>query len=342
MPQFMKAIFRNELLAGIFMFLVFILLVLTSCATYESYRAPEKTKDTAAATSQNDSLNAKLLETGPRNASIDYKIGPEDLLEISVFQAEELKTLVRVSANGFIRMNLAEEVQAEGLSASELEAIIAGKLQRYLKNPMVSVFIKEYRAQPISVLGAVKDPHVYYVTGQKYLIDMISLAGGLTPEAGGTCILQTAGPNPGERVKIDIDLTGLLVEGKPELNKAVRTGDIIQIPKTGVFYVDGAVRNPGDFQIKSKTTLTQAISMAKGLDFAAIHSDVKVYRDNGTPEKEIITIDYDSVMSGKERDIELRDKDFIYVAESAIKKFIKGLTGAFYSNGYTGVNLKGF
>ncbi len=334
-------IMQNELLGGFIIVLIFFLLLLTSCAGGNTRPQAVLMEHAPASQTKADELNSKLaqksFQSPPNVSSADYRIGTDDLLEISVFQADELRTQVRVSANGYIKMNLVDAVKAEGLTVSELENEIARKLRKFMNEPMVSVFIKEYRGQPISVLGSVKNPQVYFVTGQKYLIDMISMAGGLAPEAGNIVIVQTAGPKPGERMKAVIDLDALLVDGKAELNIPVHAGDVIQVPKSGVFFVDGAVKNPGQFPINPGTTLTQAISTAKGLDFTAVHSDIKIFRDTGSKEREVITADYDDILSGKARDITLRDKDIVIVATSGFKAFIKALAGiSFYGSGIGG------
>lgn len=328
-------IMQNELLGGLALVLIFFVLLFTSCASNEARTQAILMQHAPASQAKADDLNSRLAQRSfeaPSNvSSADYRIGSDDLLEITVFQANELKTQVRVSANGYIKMSLVGEVKAEGVTVSDLEKEIAKKLRKFMIEPMVSVFIKEYKGQPISVLGSVKNPQVYFVTGQKYLIDMISMAGGLTPEAGSICIVQTAGPKPGERMKAVIDLDALLVEGKSGLNIPVHSGDVIQVPKSGVFFVDGAVRGPGQFAISAGTTVTQAISMAKGLDFTARHSDIKIFRDTGQPKREVITADYDDILAGKTPDIPLKDKDIVIVAKSGFKAFIRAISGmSFY------------
>jgi polysaccharide export outer membrane protein len=266
-------------------------------------------------------------------ATADYKIGPEDLLEIDTFQVQELKSTVRVSAQGFIKIPLVDKIEAGGLTVSELESLIAKKLEKFVREPVVSVFVREYRSQQISVLGSVKEPRVYYATGQKYLLDMLSQAGGLTQEAGSVCIIQRAtrtGAGDEEFVeKIVIDLDELLINGRADLNIPMFAGDIVQVPKSGIFFVDGAVRSPGEYQLKGKsTTFSQAISMAKGLDYSARQSDIKIYRDNGSAEREIITIDYDAVLAGQSPDIPIREKDIIIVGTSGFKKLLGTISGA--------------
>lgn len=330
-----RRLIGNELVETVFFVAVFMLLLLSSCATDSEQRAQiirgqlPVEKQTEQLSSR---LNERLLEARRPVFSGDYKIGAEDLLEITVFRAPELNTLARVNASGLIRLALIDNIAAGGLTVAQLEATLAERLKLFLAEPVVSVFIKEYRSQPITVLGSVKSPGVYYVTGQRLLLDLISMAGGLSTEAGDVCIVQRgpAGSNgdlPGETLVID--LTRLLVKGQAELNIALTAGDRIHVPQSGVFFVDGAIRSPGTFPLRGRTLLSQAISMAKGLDYEAAHDDIKIYRESAPSEREIIVVDYDAILARTAADVEIRDKDVIIVASSGMKKFIKGIAGTF-------------
>ena len=267
-----------------------------------------------------------MQEMKGRGPMRDYKIGPEDLLDINVFEVKEMTAEVRVSGNGYIGMPLAGQIKAAGLTASQLETCIEKKLKRYLQEPTVSVFVKEYRSQPISVLGAVKFPKVYYVTGQMHLLDVLSMAGGLTPDAGNVCIVQkSSGPGHGQKQTV-IDLEQLLAKGHAELNIPIYTGEIVNVPAGGTFFVDGAVKAPGAFPIRGKTTITQAITMAKGLEFEAVKSDIKIFRDTGQADRKVIAVNYESIMKGKTPDIMLQDKDVIVVPKNGFRALIKGLS----------------
>ncbi len=327
-------ILHNELFGGAIIVLIFFLLVLTSCASNEDLTRAALLKYNSPAPAVSDTLNGKIVrgsvEAGKGHSSADYQIGPEDLLEIEVFQVPDLKTVARVSARGYIKLPLVDELKAGGETVSELESLIAEKLQKYVKEPVVSVFVKEYRSQQISVLGAVKNPQVYYVAGQKYLLDMLSLSGGLDKEAGSVCIVQTMqrdASGDSSREKIVIDLDELLMNGQAELNIPVHSGDVIQVPKRGIFFVTGAVGQSGEFPLQAKTTVTQALSMAKGLNYEASHSDIKIYRDTGKPQREALSVDYDSILAGKEKDFEVKDKDIIIVSTSGLKSFLRGIAG---------------
>ncbi len=326
-------ILHNELFGGVIIALIFFFLVLTSCASNEDLTQSALLRYNAPAPAMTDTLNGKIVRSSMKaengHSSADYQIGPEDLLEIDVFQVSELKTMARVSARGYIKLPLLDELKAAGLTVSELESSIADKLQKYIKEPAVSVFVKEFRSQQVSVLGAVKTPQVFYVSGQKYLLDMLSLAGGLTELAGSICIIQRSSGESREEAgdKIVVDLDELLMNGQAELNIPVHSGDVIQIPKRGIFFVTGAVGQSGEFPLQSKMTVTQALSTAKGLNYEASHSDIKIYRDTGKPQREVITVDYDSILAGNSADSEIKDKDIIIVAGSGIKTFLKGLAG---------------
>ncbi len=230
----------------------------------------------------------------------------------------------------FVTFLLFDNIKAAGLTASALESLITKNLKAYVKEPVVSIFIKEYRSQQISVLGSVRNPSVYYATGQKYLLDMLSMAGGITPDAGSVVIIRKVSTaDNGKIEKIVIDLEELLLSGNDELNIPISAGDIIHVPKSGIFFVDGAVKSPGEFMLQRDTTLTQAISKAKGLQFVASRSSIKIVRIQETRERMIIPIEYDSILNGKNPDIPIQDKDIIIVSESAFKRFINTLSGGF-------------
>ena len=114
-----------------------------------------------------------------RVAADDYRIGPQDLIEIQVFGIENLKREVRVNSTGAISLPLIGAVILGGLTGQEAEALIAAKYEKdYLQDPQVSVFIKEFTSQRITVEGAVAKPGIYPIRGQTTLMQAIAIAGG--------------------------------------------------------------------------------------------------------------------------------------------------------------------
>lgn len=109
----------------------------------------------------------------------DYRIGPNDLLDVEVFDVPDLKRTVRVNSSGQISLALVGNVTVAGASAQQAEELIAEKYAgKYLQNPQVSVFIREFTTQRITIEGAVAKPGIYPVTGQVTLLRALALAGG--------------------------------------------------------------------------------------------------------------------------------------------------------------------
>ncbi len=278
-----------------------------------------------------DTFNEALMMSAVTQQSPieeSYLIGSEDVLEIEAYNVEELKKTVRVNSQGEIALPLIGIINVKGLTASEVEQFIAKKLDKYVQETAVTVFIKEYKSQRISVIGAVNKPNVFAVTGQRYLLDMLMMAEGLAKEAGSICyvIRPKLKSSPSERSStVVIDLDELLVGGNLSLNIPVFAGDAIHVPKGGLVFVDGSVRVPGAYTFRGRTTsLVQAISMAQGVNADAALSDIKIFRDNGKGEREAIPADYDAIRNGEHPDILLSENDIIIVPQSGVKNFFNG------------------
>src|SRR4030043_1786992 len=173
---------------SIFFLLSFLLFIFPlSCASKPSLKKDENPSilptQEIESVMQVRAMNERILMSAlslKRDPYRDYKIGPEDLLEISVFEEEKLNKTVRVSSQGNINLPLLGILRVKGLTANELEREIRDLLaEKYLQDPNVNVFIKEYRSQRISVIGAVEKPGVFEVTGQKTILDILAMAGGL-------------------------------------------------------------------------------------------------------------------------------------------------------------------
>jgi polysaccharide biosynthesis/export protein len=127
-----------------------------------------------------------------------YRIGPDDLLDISVFDAPDLARTVRVSAGGEISMPLLGTVAVAGLTSQELEASLADQLRaHYMTDPQVSVFVKEMQSHGVSVFGAVMKPGVYQIRGAKSLIEVLAMAEGLADTRRGDRAVRCNGRSSG-------------------------------------------------------------------------------------------------------------------------------------------------
>jgi len=249
-----------------------------------------------------------------------YRIGPGDLLELKVFQVEELSQTVRVSEDGSITLPLLGRVLVEGLTQEGVVQKLTGLLQaKYVKNPQVTIFIKEYKNQQVAVIGAVVNAGSYELVGRKNLLQIISMAGGFSETAGNEVFILREGPD-GVTSTVAIDLKDLIVNGNQTLNVPIEPNDVINVPVDREIrvFVMGRVTRPG--AIKSKLsegiTLLQAIADAGGLAEGAKEGSITITRKDKAGKEEKIKVNLKAVIKGKKKDIVLQEGDVVFVPES--------------------------
>jgi len=250
----------------------------------------------------------------------DYKIGPKDLLEISVFGLDELNKTVRVSEDGKITLPLLGEVEVEGLTKGEVEKKLSQLLEeKYLQNPQVTIFIREYQSKRVSVLGAVQNPGPYELLGRQTILQVISEAGGLTPDAGSEIIVLRQQAD-GSSISLKISIDDLILKGDPKLNIPLQPNDIINVPidKIVNIYVFGQVRTPGALEIKRSNipTLLRAIAQAGGFSERASKGGVIIKRIGEDGKEKKIKVNVKDIIKGKIKDIPLKENDVVYVPET--------------------------
>ncbi len=271
-------------------------------------------------------------------AGREYVLAADDGLSINVVDLTELdaKTLgvVRIDHQGNIHLPLAGRIQASGLTVEGLEKEIAKHLSGIMNDPEVSVSVAEYRSHPVSVLGAVRNPGVYQVSGKKTLFEILSLAGGLNPDAGNKVKITrqaSAGRLPLPNVTTDpsgkFDIGELnvrnVVEAKsPQDNIEVLPNDVITVPKAELVYVVGAVHRSGGFPLleKEQISVLQAVSLAEGLDRVAGAKNARILRQS-TPgaERTEMKINVQEILDGRARDVSLQANDILFIPVSVIK-----------------------
>lgn len=262
----------------------------------------------------------KQQEVSTKKIVNEYVIGPRDLLEIKVFESPELDQTVRVSEDGSITIPLIGKVIVGGLTKDAVEDKIAGLLdERFVKNAKVSVFIKEYQSNSVSVIGAVNNPGMYELIGKRTLLQMITLAGGFADNAGDSLFVLREGVNGGTG-SISIDLEELVEHGNQKLNIPLQANDVINVPVDKVIqiFVFGCVKSPGaqSFRMSDKVTLLQAIAKAGGLAEGAKKKGVLIKRKNKDGTEINITVNLKDIIKGKKTDIDLQKGDVVYVPES--------------------------
>jgi polysaccharide export outer membrane protein len=262
-----------------------------------------------------------LGQTGQEAFIREYRIGPKDLLEIKVVELPELNLAVRVSEDGSITLPLIGRVELGGMTKDAAERKIAALLaEKYVNNPQVSVFIKEYQSNRVALIGAVKTPGMYEMIGTMNLLELISKAGGFTDNTGNDLYVTREGKD-GSQIKLTINLDDLIINGNQNLNVPLQPRDIVTVPVDKIIqvYVWGEVKNPGALSVKlsKKITLMQAIAQAGGTTATAKKSAVVIKRKDEKTGKEIqIKANLNDIIKGKAPDPPLKEGDVVYVPES--------------------------
>ena len=285
-------------------------------------------------------VNANAQTPPSNNASAaveEYKIGPGDVLSITVTDAPEFGGKFRVSDAGVIQITgVNDPVKAEDLTPIELSQSIQKALidAKQLRNPKVNVFIDEYHGRTITVLGSVSKPSVYSLTRRTNVLEAISLAGGTLPNSGST-VTVVRGPASAEATgtsvgSVQIIDVGRLTRGEDmTTNIEVRNGDVVNVSPAQMVYVVGAVTKPGGFVLSNPSegvSVVQAVALAEGFkSVAATHQGLIIRQSTSQQGRREIPVDVALLMTGKETDMVLAPNDILYIPESGGKKTLKVL-----------------
>ena len=264
-----------------------------------------------------------------------YVLGPSDTITIQALDVEEISNKpIWIDTGGFINLPLVGRVKAAGLTVQELEAQLNLELKRFVKMPQVIVAVTEFRSQPVSIIGLVNTPGVLQVQGRKTLLEVLSLAGGLRPEAGAVAKITRRLdygeiPLPGATTDAsgqfsvaDLQLRALIDGKSPEQNIPVRPHDVITVPKADILYVIGEVKKSGGFVLsdRKRTTIIEALAMAEGMLPLANRKKAELLRvEPGKDERTTIVVKLDKILSGKEKDIALQPEDILVISPSVAK-----------------------
>jgi len=258
---------------------------------------------------------------------VSLKIAPGDLLHITVFDVPEMTQEVRVGADGKAQLALIGDIALAGLTGQEAAETIARELRnkKLLLSPQVNVLVKEFATQGVSVSGEVQHPGVYQVLGSRTLLDLISMAGGLTNVADTRITVQ-------RRDAAEEKITVRLKTDDPETalanNVQVYPGDLILVPRAGIVYVLGDVNRPGGFvmQDSGKITLLQALAQAGGASRTASLGKAVLMRRN-TQGYVTTKLHVGRIERGQDPDLELHANDILFVPNNRLKNVLSGTQG---------------
>ncbi len=287
---------------------------------------------------------ATILAADSTDANLPaQRLGPNDLIAVTVYDAPELTRTIRVGADGFLELPMMKQpIKAEGLMPNELAAAIAQALrtEQLILKPVVTVHIAEYNSRPISVAGAIRQPLTFQASGPVTLLEALTRAGGITDSAGPEILVSSASGLRRIPVKTLMDATD------PALNLALKGGELIRVPEAGKVYIVGNVRKPGAFPVQDQggTTVLKMLAQSEGLlPFAA--KQAYVYRTAESGGTREIVVPLNQILERKAPDMQLLANDLVYVPDNkgrrltlgAIEKILVYGTGAATAGIYAGV-----
>ncbi len=297
----------------------------------ETNRLPDARSDPAQ-DSRSESANLAGNEV-----NADYVLGPGDQITLAVPGLEEQynQKVFRIDGTGDVTLPLVGRIHVAGMSEAALEDELQVRLKPIVKDPQVVVGISYFGSQAVSVLGDVRNPGILQLQGTKTLFEVLSMAGGLQPDAGyavqvtrsltkGTIPLSNVQTDPVAHVVVaSIRLKDIIGIPKAAENIEILPGDTVSVPKAGVVYVVGSVTKPGGYSLDENESLSalQVLSLAQGLLTASAASKARILRAvPGAPARTEIPINLSRLMVGKATDVQLRADDILFVPDSKAKK----------------------
>lgn len=277
-------------------------------------------------------------DAGGSKAFGGYLIGVGDIINIRIAEEEEVSGRYQVSETGGVQIPLLDKpVQAAGLTTFDFSNHVARELkqQQILKEPYVTVFIERGMTQNVTVVGPVARPGIYPIERPTRLLDVLSMSGGLLPNAGQTITITHPVTNPKSTPAADsnggapsnVDVATLMSGENREANVFVRAGDQITVSGASIVYVVGAVIRPGAFAVqdpKNGLSVLRAIAMVEGtLPTASLGKTIIVRKSTSEAGREEIPIDLPKIMKGKAQDPILMANDILFIPHSGLKQGLR-------------------
>jgi polysaccharide biosynthesis/export protein len=253
-------------------------------------------------------------QTRPSGPAADYIVGAQDVLTITCYDQADLSGKFTVETDGTFSYPLIGRVKVGGLTLRQVESEVKTRLvaDGYFRNPQITVSVDTYKSQKVFVVGEVRTPGTYALSGDMNLVEALARAGSTLPTASGEAIIvhAEAGQTPsGPRLPtalidasgdnlVRVDLRDLQ-NGAFSQNAMLRDGDTIFVPRAESVYVFGQVKNPGAYAMQQRnTTVLQALSLAGGVTDRGTTSRIKIVRIVNGEKREIKVKLTDLVLSG--------------------------------------------
>jgi polysaccharide biosynthesis/export protein len=266
----------------------------------------------AAGVAPADAPSTATASVSPPSPGSDYVVGPQDVLNVRIYGEEKLSGKIRIDSDGSFPFEYLGRVKAEGMTPGQIELYLVKALgDGYLRNPQVSVEIVEYRSQSVFVTGEVRSPNKYSLPGDSTLMDVLTLAGSVTQNAGNWVQITHApegaellGPAVSAEYDMRVNLRDIQT-GKAQ-NIKMRDGDTIFVPKAERVWIVGQVRNPQGVIYEEGMTVFEAIASAGGITEKGSNSRIEIVRIENGQRKSIDAKQTDVLKPGDQVNVRTR------------------------------------
>lgn len=283
------------------------------------YTGPAPTKADSPNPNNKGLLKRAPSELLPGSALV---LHPGDLIDVSVYGVSDYKVKARIVGNGNADLPLVGAVHLADMTIEQAQQTIANRLASggMILNPDVLISVEDSTVDIIGVMGEVNNPRAIPAFAPMSLLDAISAAGGLKPDASHSISILRQGSAEPLLIVLNSNPANA-----PSQNVPLYPGDRVLVPRTGVVYVVGAVLHSGAFPISPDTpmTLMQAVTLGGGAGFQASLSDTRIIRTVGATRHEV-PVNLGKVIKGKAPDPVLQNDDIVFIPTNGFKAAIKG------------------
>jgi len=266
-----------------------------------------------------------------------YLLRADDTILIRVPDSVEFgveKTSYRVDKEGCVNLPLIGRRQAAGRTTRQLETELTEPLKSYYLEPRVTVSVVEFHTEPVSVLGSVNTPGLLRMNGEETLLEVLSRAGGLRPDAGqnlvisrrleyGRLPLPEAADDPSGEVSLaELKLSAITTGSRASANIVLKPHDVVTVMRAQMIYVLGDVGHAGGYVLgdKSEMSTLKALALAGGLLRTASPAKARILRhEQGASQRQELQVNLSRIVKNKDADLELRPEDILFVPSDRTK-----------------------
>ena len=275
----------------------------------------------------------------------DYVLGPNDQILIRAPQSDDINEKpFRIDTQGFLSLPVVGRVRADGLTVQALEADLVTRLREYIREPLVSITVVQYRSEPVFIVGAFRAPGIYPLQGRRTLVEMLTAVGGLQPNSSRRIKItrrSESGPIPlpnavedaeKKTSTVEISMQSLTENINPAEDIVLRSYDIISVDRAERIYVSGEVGRVAAIELGERNSISvaQALTEAGGFTQNAHRDKVRVLRPIlGTNRRAEFDIDLKRVFEGRDIDFPLLPNDVLYVPRSSTRSVLAPMGASF-------------